>query len=291
MALDLYDVANRVEDLYFSILILDRQIEQLELTRELLDSVKSTVDVRLANGVAMESDRLETEAKTVETNRQIDRLSILRRTYMQALELFVGESMDGAELSEPSAPVIDTEPRLTDQMAQARLQSLAAQEKSVNASLMPRIGAFVNAYYGYPGFNTFKTMTSTNPTFNFLVGVSVNWNIGSLYTRRGQLGLITAQREAVETEQNTLAFNRSVQSLSIRGEIATLQNALETDSRMAELRTQIRMAAQTQYANGVATATTLLAKMTDEQTARMAMTIDRLMIKQAMYKLNRNEHR
>lgn len=77
VALDLYNVASRVEEVYFSILIIDRQLEQISATKILLDSVMNTVNVRISNGVAMESDRYETEAKIVETVRNIDRMTIM----------------------------------------------------------------------------------------------------------------------------------------------------------------------------------------------------------------------
>lgn len=291
VALDLYNVASRVEEVYFSILIIDRQLEQISATKILLDSVMNTVNVRISNGVAMESDRYETEAKIVETVRNIDRMTIMRDTFKSVLGLFVGESIDNVTLVAPAAVESNTTTKPTDDIFQARLQSLSAKEKAISVSLRPKIGAFANAYYGYPGFNTFKSMTSSNPNFNFFVGVKVNWNIGEYYTKKNRLNLIVTQRQAIATEQKTMEYNRSIQSMKINGEVEALESSIATDKRMVELRRSIRMSAQTQYANGVTDATTLLSKVTDEETSRLAMTIDELMATQAIYKLNRSNNR
>lgn len=291
VALDLYDVASRVEDVYFSILIIDRQIEQMKITKNLLDSVMNTVDVRIANGVAMLSDRYETEAKIVETNRQIDRMKILRDTYKSVLGLFIGECMDNVDFIAPEISLSNPATKPTDDFFEAKLDNLSAQEKAISVSLRPRIGAFANAFYGYPGFNSFKAMTSSNPDFNFLVGVKVNWNIGEFYTRKKRLDLIAVQRKAIATEQRTMEFNRGIQSMKINGEVSALENSLAADKKMVELRRQIRMSAQTQYANGVTDATTLLSKLTDEESSRLTLTIDNLLIIQTIYKLNRNDNR
>lgn len=207
------------------------------------------------------------------------------------LGLFVGESIDNVTLVAPAAVESNTTTKPTDDIFQARLQSLSAKEKAISVSLRPKIGAFANAYYGYPGFNTFKSMTSSNPNFNFFVGVKVNWNIGEYYTKKNRLNLIVTQRQAIATEQKTMEYNRSIQSMKINGEVEALESSIATDKRMVELRRSIRMSAQTQYANGVTDATTLLSKVTDEETSRLAMTIDELMATQAIYKLNRSNNR
>lgn len=291
VALDLYDLATRVEDIYFSILIIDRRIEQMKTTKNLLDSVMHTVDVRIANGVAMLSDRYETEAKIVETDRQIDRMTIMKDTYMAVLALFVGENIDGKALLVPAVAETPFATKPTEDIFLAKLANLTAKEKAVAVSLRPKIGAFAGAWYGYPGFNSFKAMTSSTPNFNFLIGLKVNWNIGEFYTGKNRRNLISTQRKAVETEHATLEYNRNIQAAQIDGELAALQNSLLTDNKMVELRRQIRMSAQTQYANGVTDATTLLSKVTDEESARIALTIDELMVVQTKYKLNRTNNR
>lgn len=289
--LDIYDVASRVEEIYFSILIIDQEIQQINSTSVLLDSIMNSVNLRIRNGVAMETDRYETEAKIVETDRRITQLNILKKMYVNVLSLYVGSNLDNVTLEIPSEIELPKGVKPTDALMQAQLDNLSAQEKVVSASLMPKFGAFVNTFYGYPGFNTFKGMTSSNPNFNFLIGLNINWNIGELYTRKNRLQLIATQRNRIQATKNTLDFNRDLQSLKISGDVESLKSSLDSDKRLAALRREIRIAAQTQYANGVTDATTLLSKVTDEESSRIAMKIDELKVMQAIYKLNRNDNR
>ena len=132
---------------------------------------------------------------------------------------------------------------------------------------MPRFSAFAQGYYGYPGLNMFKSMTSTEWSLNAIVGVRMSWNIGALYTRKNNLDKIDIAQRQIDTGREVFLFNTALQMTQDDGEIERLRKAVEDDGRIVELRQRVRKAAESQLENGVIDATDLLRKITEETTA------------------------
>ena len=162
---------------------------------------------------------------------------------------------------------------------------LAAREKSVVSSVMPRFSAFAQGYYGYPGLDMFKGMMSSDWTLNGIVGVRMSWNIGAFWTKKNTLQSLRTARGQVEVQRDIFLFNTQLRTTQEEGEIARLRDAVADDERIAELRRSVRMAAESQLENGVIDTTDLLRKITDETTAVLNKNTHEIELLQAAYKL------
>ena len=67
--------------------------------------------------------------------------------------------------------------------------------------------------------------------------------------------------------------------------IDELKRVMEDDSRIVELRTNVRRAAESQLTNGVIDTTDLLGKLTDENRARLDASYHRIQLLQHIYQL------
>ena len=150
---------------------------------------------------------------------------------------------------------------------------------------MPRFSAFAQGYYGYPGLDMFKGMMSSEWTLNGIVGVRMSWNIGAFWTKKNTLQSLRTAREQVEVQRDIFLFNTQLRTTQEEGEIARLRDAVADDERIAELRRSVRMAAESQLANGVIDTTDLLRKITDETTAVLNKNTHEIELLQAAYKL------
>ncbi len=167
----------------------------------------------------------------------------------------------------------------------AQENRLTAQRRAINSSVMPRFGAFAQGYYGYPGLDIFKDMTSTEWTLNGIVGVRMLWNISAFYTKNNNLEKINIAQQQLAVQREILQFNTRMLTTQDDGEIARLRKAVENDARIVELRRSVRMAAESQLKNGVIDATDLLRKITDETTAALNRNVHEIELLQAIYKL------
>lgn len=286
--LQLYDVEGRVEEIYFTMLLLNERISQCDKTITLVESTLSQVRSMYANGVAMKSDCDQIEAKYLALHQQKSKLTATLGSIRRIMEIFIGESIGERTLVLPSEDLTDNGDGLHPQLRlfDDRISNLAAQESGIKASVMPTINAFASGYYGYPGYNMFKNMQSRDLSFNFMIGVKIAWNLGSLYTRSNSLNKLQLQRNQIESERATFNFNNNIAISESVGLIASLRDVMRDDERIVELRNSVITAARSQLDNGIIDATALLSKITDSELAENDMAQHHIELVKAIYNLN-----
>jgi len=284
----MYDVEGRVEELYFGLLLLNERIDRVEKTIDLLASTLHRTQSLYANGVARKSDCDQIEARLLSAGQQKSQLMASRDSYARILEIFIGEPIGERGYVLPEEPAAMSQEAAHPQLRlfDSRLQNITSREAGVKASVMPDIGAFFSGYYGYPGYNMFKSMQTRNMSFNFMVGVKVSWNFGALYTRQNTLKKLQTQRAMVDVERQTFLFNREVAASESSGRIDALRDVIRNDERIVELCASVMDAAQSQLDNGIIDATTLLTKITDYEQAENDFTLHRIELVKTMYNLN-----
>lgn len=283
----LYEVESRVDNLYFGILLLDEQVAQVKSKIALLDSNLDKMRAYYNNGVAMQSDVDAVEVERIAAGQTLEQIKASREGYRRMLELFIGQPLVDEKLQRP---VLDVPAdRLSDRpelaLFDARIEKLQAQKKSVNTSVMPRFNAFAQGFYGYPGLDMFKSMTSTDWTLNGIVGVRMSWNIGAFYTQKNNLQTLDAAARSVAVQRDVFLFNTDLQLTQEDSEIARLRKAIVDDERIVALRRSVRQAAEVQMENGVIDTTDLLRKITDETRASLARSVHEIELLQAICRM------
>ena len=284
---ELYAVRQRVENLYFAILLTEEQIAQtgnaLALVKGNLEKLRSM----LRNGTAMQCDVDMVAAQALTMEQDITRARSAVRGYRQVLEIFIGESLSDRVLVMPEALMpSDMRPARPElSLFENRIAAAQASRRLSDVSLMPKVGFFAQTWYGYPGFDYFKSMMNRNLSFNIMAGFKVTWNIDAFYTKKN-----TDRRTAVYTgnvmaEKETFLFNTGMQSVSQQEKISGLRSVMADDAKIIELRTNVRKAAESQLENGVIDAMALLTKITDENQAKLTARFHEIQLIQEIYNL------
>ena len=290
---DLYALEERVDDLYFGILLLDERIVQTTLTLELLRSSLDKVRSLQRNGVAMQSDSDAVEAELLSVGQQLTQIETTRDSYRRMLEIFIGRELDGRNLTRPEAtePVSLDAARPEQALFDAKIGKLSAQERLVKSATRPRFGLFAQGYYGYPGMDYFENMMSSDWSWNALIGVKMSWNFGAYYTKKNTLSkLRTAQRQ-VDVKRDIFLFNTQLQTIQESGDVARLRKALADDDRIVQLRRSVREAAESKLRNGVIDTNDLLRKITEEDTAAAARSAREIELIKTIYELKHTLNR
>ena len=206
---ELYAVRQRVENLYFAILLTEEQIAQTGNALALVNGNLEKLRSMLRNGTAMQCDVDMVAAQALTMEQDITRARSAVRGYRQLLEIFIGESLADRALVMPYAQLPSDmrseRPELS--LFENRIAAAQASRRLSDVSLMPKVGFFAQTWYGYPGFDYFKSMMNRNLSFNIMAGVKVTWNIDAFYTKKN-----TARRTAVDTanimsEKEIFLFN------------------------------------------------------------------------------------
>ena len=283
----LYDIQSRVDNIYFGILLLDERKAQTEALIALLESNLARMRTYYRNGVAMQADVDILEAELLTARQTLGQVESSRSSYRRMLEIFIGQALTSPRLERPVLKELGSRTSARPELAlfDAQTNKLEAQRKAIYASLMPRFSAFAQGYYGYPGLDMFKSMTSSDGTLNALVGLRMSWNIGAFYTKKNNLEKLNIAQKQIAVGRDIFLFNTEMQTTQENGEIDRLRKAIEEDNRIVELRQRVRKAAESQLVNGVIDTTDLLRKITDETTANLNRSTHEIELLQAIYKL------
>lgn len=283
----LYAVKERVESLFFGILLIDEQAKQIRASIDLLQDNLQKLRSMLKNGIAMQCDADMVEAQYLATSQQLIQARSMAESYRRLLEIYIGESLAGRELIMPDAVIPgDLVPNRPEQkLFNAQLLANDALRNNITSSIMPQIGLFAQAYYGYPGYDYFENMMNRNPSFNILAGVKISWNIGAFYTKKNSSQKLKLAAGEISADRETFLFNTSLETQSQVDNINELKAVIKEDGRIVELRANVRRAAESQLDNGTIDATALLTKITDEKQARLNAAYHEIQLLQSIYKL------
>lgn len=265
---DMYAQNDRVNQLYFGILLLDEQLKQNQLLQEDLGRTHQLVSNYMANGIANQSDLDAVSVEILNTKQKRIELESSRQAYLSMLSIFIGKEIASrTTLEKPtdtfeSTSLVNNRPEL--RWFDAQGGQLNVQESSLKTRFRPRFALFVQGAYGNPGLNMLKDDFSAY----YVAGVRMSWNFGSLYTLRNDRRLIDNNRRKLETSRDVFLFNTNLQSTQQSSAIQSMRRQMVDDDEIIRLRVNIRKAAEAKVENGTLTVTDMLREITAENLAR-----------------------
>ena len=290
----LYSVRKRVNEMYFALLMLDKQIELNKDLQELLGGNERKLQSMVKGGTAAESDWMNVKVERLNAAQKGESLESQKRMLQNVLSAFCG--IEVRNVTKPAASSVATtrsnaSERPEMQLFNAQLNLADAQEKALDAALKPRLGVFAQGYYGYPGYNMFEDMMSHKWSLNGMVGARLTWNIGALYTRKNDKAKIQMQRDITETNRETFIFNNNLEQIQQSEEIQRYRKLMEQDEEIITLRQSVRKAAESKLSHGIIDVNDLVREINQENAARLQLSMHETeMLKQIYdYKYTTND--
>lgn len=284
LEVNLYNVRQRVNEMYFALLLLEDQIKLNNDLQEQLASSEKKLTSMVKHGTAAECDLNNVTAERLNVVEQMTTLQSQRRVLMAMLGTFCGLEM--THVSKPDAIEATTgnnrpELRLID----SQLRLADAQEKALDAALLPRLSVFAQGYYGYPGYNLFKDMMGREFTWNGMVGARLTWNLSALYTRPGDKAKLQLQRETAMNQREVFLFNNRLEQMQQDEAIGRYRSLMEQDEEIIALRQQVRKAAESKLTHGIIDVNDLMRDINSENAARVQRSIHEIEMLKQMYDL------
>jgi len=290
----LYSVRKRVNEMYFALLMLDKQIELNKDLQELLGGNERKLQSMVKGGTAAESDWMNVKVERLNAAQKGESLESQKRMLQNVLSAFCG--IEVRNVTKPSAGNVATTRSNASERPEmllfnAQLSLADAQEKALDAALKPRLGVFAQGYYGYPGYNMFEDMMSHKWSLNGMVGARLTWNIGALYTRKNDKAKIQMQRDITETNRETFIFNNNLEQIQQSEEIQRYRKLMEQDEEIITLRQSVRKAAESKLSHGIIDVNDLVREINQENAARLQLSMHETeMLKQIYdYKYTTND--
>ncbi len=275
---NIYNVRRRVNEMYFSLLLIDEQIQLNSDLQELLSGNERKLTSMVKGGTAAESDLNNVKAERLNAVQRATELESQKRMLQRMLSIFCG--IEVKALSKPlrgkdvsllgeKGEMLRPELRLFD----AQLRLADTQEKALDAALKPRLGVFAQGYYGYPGLNMFEDMMSRKWSLNGIIGARLTWNIGALYTRKNDKAKLQLQREVTESNRDVFLFNNNLEQIQQNENIARYQQLMAGDEEIITLRSAVRKAAESKLSHGIIDVNDLVREINAENAARVQQSI------------------
>ncbi|WP_368350203.1 TolC family protein, partial [Phocaeicola dorei] len=292
LEVDMYAINERVNQLFFGILLLKEQLKQNQLMQEELQRNYDNVTAYVKNGIANQADLDAVKVEQLNNIQQRHTLEATYRAYSEMLKIMINHPtpLTGNTLKKPdvnallykgeaySAEFI-RRPELN--LFAAQNQQLEAQRKQLTAKNLPRLGIFVQGAYGNPGLNMLKNEFSAY----YVAGVRLSWNFSNLYTRKNESRQLILNQQDVNVQKETFLFNTHLEITQNNSEIKKLTELMKNDEEIITLRNNIKKSAQAKVANGTLTVTEMLREVTAENIARQDKILHEIQLLSAIYEL------
>ena len=287
---NLYNVRKRVNEMYFSLLMLDEHILLNHDLQELLAGNERKLQAMVKGGTAAESDWQSVKAERLNARQQATSLESQKRMLTAMLSTFCG--IEVREVRKPVMSVAVVQQQTGQQQIGLRPELRAldaqiglfnAQEKALNSALMPKLSIFAQGYYGYPGLNMFEDMMSHDWSLNGIIGARLTWNIGALYTRKNDKAKLQLQRDLTESNREVFLFNNRLEQIQQNEEISRYQQLMADDEEIIVLRSAVRKAAESKLSHGIIDVNDLVREINQENAARVQQSIHEIEMLKEIY--------
>ena len=266
---NLYNVRKRVNEMYFGLLLINEQMKLNGDLQELLAANEKKLVSMLKGGTAAESDYQNVKAERLKVVQQATGLEAQRSALQRMLSAFCGIEVKQIVRPPLTPPVGGGNARPELKAIDAQLKLADAQEKALNAALMPKLGVFAQGYYGYPGYNMFEDMMSRKFSLNGMIGARLSWNIGALYTHKKDKAKLNIQRSMFNVQRETFLFNNNLEQIQQNENIERYKKLMADDEEIISLRSSIRKAAESKLSHGIIDVNDLVKEINNENAAKV----------------------
>ena len=284
MDVSMYAINERVNQLYFGVLLAEAQLEQNKVLQAELRRNCDQVSSYIKNGIANQSDLDAIQVDLLKAKQTEAQFEHTKRAYREMLSRLIGEEIgEETRLVKPEAvrPLTKENNRPELELYQAQIRNLRAQDSRITAGMMPKLGLFVTGGYGKPGLDMFED----NFKVYYLAGVKLSWNLGSLYTRKNDRRKIQTGIRSIETQRETFLFNTSLDVAQRNATIDKYIDQLKYDDEIIALRGSVKRASEAKMANGTLSGTDLTRDIHAEQSAIQDKILHEIELLMAIYNL------
>ena len=285
LEVEMYVLEDRINQMYFGILLFDNRLEQNRIFREELERNYKTVSEYLKNGIANQADLDAVRVEQLNAEQLQTQLHSTRAAYLEMLSIMIGESIDSKTVfAKPVTGFSDIYPKINRPellLFEAQKELFDSQKSVIKSSYMPKLGVFLQGGIGRPGLNM---LSGTWDPF-YIGGVRLSWNFSSLYTKDNDLQKIEINKNMVDTQRELFMYNVRLTENRQNADIVRIRDLMKQDDEIIALRENIRRSAEAKVANGTGTVTDLMREMTLENLARQTKAAHEIDLLTAIYNL------
>jgi len=283
LEIELYKIKERINQLFFGILLVDEQTKQLELLQKDLERNIARTESAVRNGTAFKMSVDLLQAEYLKAEQRIIETQSMRQAFIVMLGYFINKPLtETTQLEKPIILSIEDQPLLTRPeltLFNYQNEMLGAQYELGKTKTLPRVGLFLQGGYGRPALNQLKNEFDTY----YLGGIRLNWSLSGFYNSKRDKQLLDLNMRQVNAQKETFEFNTNLITGQQKQELNKLKKLISVDDKIIELRTSIKQTAEMQQENGVITTNDYLRELNAEDQAKQNRLLHEMQLLMALY--------
>lgn len=281
LEVELYKLKDRINQLYFGVLLIDGQLKQNVLMKNDIQLGLEKINAQIANGIALRSNADVLKAELLKANQQTIELNSNRKAFTDMLGFFINRSLDETivfikpenvippdEIKRPELLMFDYQNKMFD-----------AQKNLLIAHNRPKLYFFLQGGFGKPAFNILSN--SFDPFY--IGGLRLSFPLTGFYSLKNDRALIDISNKNIAIQKETFLFNTHIAVKQQNAGIVKFQQFLNTDDEIILLRTSVKKAALAQLENGVINSSDYLHEVNAEDNARQNKILHQIQLLMAEY--------
>ena len=259
---ELYNLKQNINDLYFGVLTLQESQKQLEIQYETVKEQLDQVIVQIQNGAVAGSNRYILEAQLVSVEQQIMNIQSNIMASIKMLSQLMDEDLDTNtvfQIPRVSLPNTDIKPgdRPEYKLYNLEKNTLTSYQDKISTNMMPKINVFGQAGYGRPGLNfldnDFKSF--------YMVGLNLSWSPVNWGTNGNEEQIYNINKKMIDTRKETLDKNIRMSLEKYKADISNMEGLIQKDNEIIALKDKVMLSISSQLQNGTITATDYLTEL------------------------------
>jgi outer membrane protein TolC len=277
---NLYQLKSKINQLFFSILLLQERKNLLITKQKQLESKIKEVRSGIEFGAILPASEKVLEAENLKIKQQLSEIQYDNKKLFENLSSITYTTIP--ETTVLDKPIIATPTNTAINRPEIHYFELQEQQIEASKSILtknnlPKINAFGIAGYGNPGLNMIEN--SFEPIF--VVGLKANWNVFDWNKTKNEKEALLVSANIVNTEKETFLLNNNIQLQEINAEIQKSESNIATDTDIIALREYVEKSASSQLKNGVITASEYLTEFTNLYEAKNSQKIHEIQLELA----------
>jgi outer membrane protein TolC len=283
---EMYKVRERINQLYFSILLSDLNAEVIKNTISDLNSRLTKVNASIKEGAMLPSAADVLQAEILKAGQRLLEVKTQKRSLLNTMQVLTGLTLnENSTFVEPPIDVdlsVYTNLRPEFGVFGLMQQKLEATKKLSVSKDMPRIYGFGTAGYGNPGYNVFKEGSA----FFYTVGAKVTWNFWNWNQTSREKQILDLNSNIIENQKNAYDLANKAQVQQYLADVQKADELIKSDEAIIRLRKSITLSAASQLENGTLTATEFVTEQLAEEQALLNRNLHQMQLLQskALYK-------
>jgi len=265
---ELYTLKQKVNDIYFSILLLKEKYKINEVYKKDIENKMLEIESKIKNGAIPPGNIYPLQAQIATIEQEMNSIKEdIKGSFSMLSELTGTEFTADTELGmpNPGSTSDDIINRPEHKLYNLQEIQFTALSDLSGTKLLPKVSVFGQAGYGRPGLNMLKN--EFEPFY--MVGINFQWNPIDWGQDKNEKQIYEINKEIVKKQKETFDKNIKVTLNKHKSDIIKYEELLKKDDEIISIREKIISVTESQLDNGTITSTTYLTETNNLNQARL----------------------